>query len=293
MGFFDSFKSVIDDIAGDTKPTQAPTQQPSAPTPQVPTPAPAPAPAPAEEEGLYSDKIEKLINIALADGDLTEKEKQVLFKKAEAEGIDLDEFEMVLEARLYEKTKEMLPPVPAAPVQAAPVQTAAPKSDKFGDIKKCPNCGAIVESFTTRCSDCGFEFRNDQANASIQQLFDLLMKIDNDRKEVHASLHDKIWNNDSDEDAEDRQEERLLKRKVQVIKSFPIPTSRENVIEFLIQAVPLSKAGFFADEDVKELARAWKSKCEQVIMKAKFALADDKALFAEIQRYAKELKIKI
>jgi hypothetical protein len=52
---------------------------------------------------MYSEKLEKLINIALADGVLTEKEKQILFKNAEAEGIDLDEFEMVLDARLYEK----------------------------------------------------------------------------------------------------------------------------------------------------------------------------------------------
>lgn len=53
-------------------------------------------------DGLYDAHLEKLINIALADGELTEKEKQILFKKAEAMGIDLDEFEMVLEARLYE-----------------------------------------------------------------------------------------------------------------------------------------------------------------------------------------------
>ncbi|MDR1631664.1 MAG: hypothetical protein LBR97_02095, partial [Dysgonamonadaceae bacterium] len=52
---------------------------------------------------MYSEKLEELINHALADGVLTEKEKQILFKNAEAEGIDLDEFEMVLDARLYEK----------------------------------------------------------------------------------------------------------------------------------------------------------------------------------------------
>ena len=53
---------------------------------------------------MYNDQIEKLIEMALMDGELTEKEKQVLFKKAEAMGIDLDEFEMVLDARLFEKS---------------------------------------------------------------------------------------------------------------------------------------------------------------------------------------------
>ncbi|MDR2684954.1 MAG: hypothetical protein LBB53_06200 [Prevotellaceae bacterium] len=57
---------------------------------------------------MYSEKLENLINHALADGVLTEKEKQVLFKNAEAEGIDLDEFEVILEAKLYEKQQEQL-----------------------------------------------------------------------------------------------------------------------------------------------------------------------------------------
>jgi hypothetical protein len=38
---------------------------------------------------MYNEKIENLINFALADGELTEKEKQILFKKAEEAGIDL------------------------------------------------------------------------------------------------------------------------------------------------------------------------------------------------------------
>ena len=47
---------------------------------------------------MYNEKIEALIKAALADGVLTEKEKQILFKNAQAQGIDLDEFEMVLDA---------------------------------------------------------------------------------------------------------------------------------------------------------------------------------------------------
>ncbi len=45
---------------------------------------------------MYNEQIESLISAALADGVLTEKEKQILFKRAESMGIDLDEFEMVL-----------------------------------------------------------------------------------------------------------------------------------------------------------------------------------------------------
>ena len=49
---------------------------------------------------MYDPHLEKLIEIALEDGVLTDKERSVLFKKAQLLGIDSDEFEMVLESRL-------------------------------------------------------------------------------------------------------------------------------------------------------------------------------------------------
>jgi uncharacterized membrane protein YkvA (DUF1232 family) len=58
---------------------------------------------------MCSEKLENLIDMALADGILSEKEKQVLFKNSEAEGIDLDEFEIVLNARLHQRRQAILP----------------------------------------------------------------------------------------------------------------------------------------------------------------------------------------
>ena len=111
---------------------------------------------------MYNEQLEKLIEMALLDGELTEKEKQLLFKKAESFGVDLDEFEMVLDAKLFERQQ-------ATKSAAASSAPAAPKSDKFGDIRKCPSCGAIVQSFSAKCVDCGHEFSNIEANASIQK----------------------------------------------------------------------------------------------------------------------------
>ena len=127
---------------------------------------------------MISENLNSLIEFALVDGELSEKEKQILFKKAESEGIDLDEFEMILNAKLFKIKQSQNPQVPPASINVAP------KSDKFGDIKKCPSCGAIVETFSTRCVDCGYDFSNIQANASVQKLFeminDLECKRDND-----------------------------------------------------------------------------------------------------------------
>jgi len=47
-------------------------------------------------------EIEKLIGIALQDGILTDKEREIIFRKAETLGIDKDEIEMILEGKLHE-----------------------------------------------------------------------------------------------------------------------------------------------------------------------------------------------
>ena len=121
---------------------------------------------------LYDEKTEALISAALADGVLTEKEKQILFKKAQAQGIDLDEFEMVLDARLVEMEK--------AEKEKAEAKTkeSAPKSTKYGDVRKCPVCGAMVPALTGVCPECGYEFSGVDANLSSQKLADLLKAED-------------------------------------------------------------------------------------------------------------------
>ena len=59
------------------------------------------------DNALYDSQLEKLIDLALMDGVLTDKERQILIKKATQLGIDPDEFEMVLDARLYAKKREL------------------------------------------------------------------------------------------------------------------------------------------------------------------------------------------
>ena len=54
---------------------------------------------------MISDELEKLIEIACADGEISEKELAVLHKRAQAEGVDIDELDMILKAKL-QKDKE-------------------------------------------------------------------------------------------------------------------------------------------------------------------------------------------
>lgn len=283
MGLFDQLKDAgASMLLGETKAqpvnretTQAQMQVQMQPTVQQST-----------STEVYNPQLEKLIDLALADGELTEKEKQVLFKKAEAMGIDLDEFEMVLEAKLYERNKSNNAPTPTS--------TAAPKSNKFGDIKKCPACGAVLQSFTTKCPDCGFEFRNVEANCTIQHLFELLNEVEANSKEDAEGLLGGLGKFYADSFASSFGGTKDTRKKKAIIQNFPIPNTKEDILEFLTLAVPLAKKPGIFDQDQtkREMYPVWKAKCEQIIMKAKFSMKDDPKTLAEILEYGKQLGIK-
>ena len=247
---------------------------------------------------MYNEQIENLINIALADGELTEKEKQILFKKAEAAGIDLDEFEMVLESKLIEKQQTLKSVAPSV---------AAPKSDKFGDVRKCPSCAAILQSFQTKCDDCGHEFTNIDAVQSSQKLFDLLQAATlrnsksltdiehqkNQRLESLSQKHNsdgalvKIFAGGSrgknqEEEREDliREldqgratiEKSIQKEKANIIKNFPVPNSKEDLLELLAMATSNSydNDGYVGVEE-----EVWIQKTDQIYSKIQIVSSKD------------------
>ena len=120
-------------------------------------------------------EIDNLINMALADGEVTEKERAVILRKAESLGIDKDEVEMILDGKIAMMKKE----------QASNYSVS--KSNKEGDLKKCPSCGAPVESFNTKCAGCGHEFRGTEASKTISSLFEKLESIERERDTIKCS----------------------------------------------------------------------------------------------------------
>ena len=108
---------------------------------------------------MYDKQIEDLIKIALQDGVLNEKERKVLIKKAESLGIDVDEFEMVLDARLQSAQLNAMQEIEEAasnPQAQVPLHELALICKGCGNArlesdKICPKCGyrhaSIVEDF--------------------------------------------------------------------------------------------------------------------------------------------------
>jgi len=78
----------------------------------------------ADNSGVFSARLEAMITAALQDGVLTDKERELLKRRAEKEGEDWDEVEMIIEARLAEKNPVTVP---------APESESEPESEPDGE----------------------------------------------------------------------------------------------------------------------------------------------------------------
>lgn len=234
---------------------------------------------------MLTPELEQLIQYALADGVLTPKERAVLMKKAEAAGVDLDEFEMILEAKLHEAKKA--------------AAAAAPKaSNKEGEVKKCPHCGSPVSSFRTTCQECGYEFRNTTAVRSATDLFEKLQALEmekaselsrheeskNQQLQTLARLHNSYTNKDASAQDKERKdllltlekgdaliEKKFRQSKITLIKHYAVPNTKEDLLEILSMA---ASAAYDNDGVVGEEEEVWLQKTDQIYQKL-LALASD------------------
>lgn len=207
---------------------------------------------------MYNEQLEQLIDAALTDGTLTEKEKQILYKKAMVMGVDLDEFEMVLEARLIKLKKEV----------EEKVASSAPKSNKHGDIRKCPACGAIVPQLTGFCKECGYEFSNVGVSTTSQIVADEIKKIKEEstrkKQELRMSGFYSAEKKEGEiysplEKAQDDIDSDSRSKIHSFIESFPIPNTKNDLLDFI---------SFLRVE-------GYSQKCNQCLTKAKILFPDD------------------
>src|ERR1019366_321114 len=85
-----------------------------------------------------NSELEKLIDLALADGQLTEKKREILTRKANEFGEDMDEFEMVLEGKLHLKKQEINKNniVQPAPVEEKKIKKKSIKQEAIDNLGK-------------------------------------------------------------------------------------------------------------------------------------------------------------
>ena len=56
---------------------------------------------------MLTPELEQLIQFAVEDGEVTDKERSVLMRKAQEAGMDLDEFEMIMKSKRHQQLPQL------------------------------------------------------------------------------------------------------------------------------------------------------------------------------------------
>lgn len=148
------------------------------------------------------------------------------------------------------------------------------KQEFAGRIIKCPNCGEILKSFAMNCPSCGFELRGSKVTSSVKELALKLEAIESRRSTSRHSFISKIYGNDGNLTDTDEQ-------KISLIRSFSVPNTKEDILEFMILAssnIDMSIYGWgdngIFTESRKAVSEAWIAKMEQTYEKARLTFGN-------------------
>ena len=200
----------------------------------------------------FSQDTEELVEAILEKGEITEKERNILRARAEGEDLTPDEMDIIIDHRLAKMKKQASMP-PIAPVAG---------STKVGNIMKCPNCGAPYEPGTYKCSQCGHVFQNMEAVMSSVKLAEGVQKILNSTDDTVLGALGIGGNKRT--------------RANEYIKNFPVPTAKEDILDFLLALNGKRKA-------TSPFEEAYRAKFIEVKSKAKVLFAGDPQIEAALK----------
>lgn len=232
---------------------------------------------------MYSQELENLIQAIIADGEITEKERAVLHKRALAEGVDTDELDIMVEG-LMAQTKNQSN-------QALPAPPAAPVNTKQGVVKKCPNCGAPVEAGSVKCTDCGYVFVGVEANSSATRLANQLQEIDKRFSSKHGdSLGGQVASALSGLNRLYLGKDRRTEEMVTTIANFPVPNTKDDLLEFMF-ILETKTRNKMVSTDEERIIAAYKEKYLECIRKVQMFFPKDSQFAPFLEQYEQRKKI--
>lgn len=153
-----------------------------------------------------------------------------------------------------------------------------------GKTIKCPNCGETLKSFNVNCPACGHEIRSATATGSVRELTLRLAQIEATRvvekpRSIYKAAYSETIVSKTDE------------QKATLIRTFPIPNTKEDLFEFNILAKSNVDSKLYKNEiqnSARVVSDAWKAKFEQAYQKAKVSFGNDPE-FQHIQTLHQEM----
>lgn len=143
-----------------------------------------------------------------------------------------------------------------------------------GELHKCPNCGELINSFVISCPACNYELRGAKASSIVKEFADKLEQIERTRETQKSnSLIGKLYGSDGQLNKTDEQ-------KISLIRSFSIPNTKEDILEFMILAASnidlklygLGNQGVLTASQ-RAVSDAWLAKFEQAYEKASLSFS--------------------
>ncbi len=119
------------------------------------------------------DELEKLVELSLVDGYVSDKERNVLRKKAEKLGYDADEIDVILDGKLFIKSNKNKP-----------------------KIRKCVSCGEVLTGMSKVCPACDYinDFKladsQDEDDEDIEETEEKGNSWDDDFETINDLLYD-------------------------------------------------------------------------------------------------------
>lgn len=146
---------------------------------------------------MFSERLERLIEASLQDGQLTEQEKAAIIKRAEAEGEDINEVDIYIQSLQQKRQQELNLQAQQAATEEMVAQkkaretkqaaAAEEEKERAKLLRKCPACGTPIPAATNVCPNCGHIV---EANDITKEISDLIKLINRCApKEVDSEGH--------------------------------------------------------------------------------------------------------
>lgn len=183
-------------------------------------------------KGLFSPELEKLIEITIADGVLTDQEQAVLVAAAQKEGADINQLNVYIQYLLHQRKEK----------EIKNAEEKKAKETIGGEVKKCPNCGAPYKLGTLVCV-CGHMFDITIQSNAYQKFADEV------QKKISVAQVTSIQDNPISALAQHMSRSFVTANTEIVsiqrfIASYPVPNNRIDLLEFVVnlQSVANPKA---------------------------------------------------